>query len=219
MKHMRHFFSLFFLSLLISVASQAAVCDGIKGVSKNVGNKDANVSDVIISAGQTKEYVTSSNITLSQAEPVTVDQNGSITLVAGKSIQLLPGTKISAGGFMYASIVTKGKSGKHVKKEIRLVTLEENEKIEEQTSLSQAAALFSPFPSNRKGQLHAAAKENGSFGIYINKDLGIAQEQTHKLAAISADRFRSGFQPTIHNFINLPGYCNAYIDCRYTLRL
>ena len=219
MKNLRHTF-LFLFSLLLSAEMlQAGDCDSLKGVSQIIIRHDADMNSVVAGTGLTEETVAPAHLVLSESTPVTVDQNGSITLVAGKSIHFLPGTKISAGGFMYASIVQPGKTGRLQKKEVRLVTVEENEKLEEQVSLAQAATLLSPFPSNKKGQLHAATSENGSIDVYTNNNIGISQEQTFKLAAISVARLQANLQPIVHKFINLPGYCNNNVDCRYVLRL
>ncbi len=103
----------------------------------------------------------------------------------GKSIQLLPGTRISAGGFIYAPAESNIKEGKQHKKEIRLVTVEELKTIEEQASLSVAYTLFSPFPARTKGHLHAGDAEQGSFTTSANVLSGVAPEQQRKAAVES----------------------------------
>jgi hypothetical protein len=105
-----------------------------------------------------------------------------VKLVAGESIVLHPGTKISLGSFLYATIQPAVKSGKRQKKEVSLVTIEENQKIEEQASLTFAAALFSPFPSHRKGNLHAGDAENGSFTSSNYELSAVSPEQQRKVA-------------------------------------
>jgi hypothetical protein len=138
---------------------------------------------VTVSAGQAKNAEASANLTIAGANSqVNVEKVGTVTLVAGKSIVLHPGTKISAGSFLYASIEPAGKGGKHPKKGVRLVTVEENKKIEEQASLSYAVALFNPFPTHRKGILHAGDAENGSFTSSIYEITGVSPEQQRKVA-------------------------------------
>jgi hypothetical protein len=58
-------------------------------------------------------------------------------------------------------------------------------KIEEQASLAFAATLLSPFPSNRKGNLHAGDTENGSYSTAYNELSGISPEQQRKVAVES----------------------------------
>ena len=67
----------------------------------------------------------------------------------------------------------------------RLVTVEENRKIEEQASLSYAAMLFSPFPSLRKGVLHAGDTDNGSFTTSNHELSAVSPEQQRKEAVDS----------------------------------
>jgi hypothetical protein len=130
----------------------------------------------------------SSNLVVSgENNLIVVAKEGTVTLSAGKSISLLPGTKISAGGFLYASIDQISKNGKHRKKVVRLVTVEEKQKIEEQASLSVAYTLFSPFLSGNKGSLHAGDTENGSFKSLSGYLTGLSPEQQRKVAVDSRE--------------------------------
>jgi hypothetical protein len=107
-------------------------------------------------------------------------------VTSSKSILFRPGTRITAGGFLYASIDQPApKTGRHPKKAVILVTVEENMKIEEQASLSTAAAMFSPFPSRSRGHLHAGDTEEGSFTASNNTVSAVSPEQQRKVAVNS----------------------------------
>lgn len=193
--------------------------DSTVGSSKDALQQDANKSNIVINSGQSKVYCTSSNMTISGVKPVTTSQSGSITLVAGQSIQLLPGTKILAGGFMYASILSVEKHGKHSAKVTRLVTIEENEKIEEQLCYATSVSLINPFPVNRKGQLHAGEPADGSIVASNKSNVGLAQEQIRKLMATVFDRLPSFSQSSIQISGKSNNYSFPFIDYRYVLRL
>ena len=170
--------------------------------------------------GEVQNYQSTANLTISgENRPLIVEKDGEVNLTAGKSIILLPGTKISAGGFLYASIEPSVKSGKHQKKEIRLVTIEENEKIQEQASLSQAGILFSPFPKSVKGSLHAGDAEQGYFNISANILSAVAPEQHRKVALISLPLHEITRQQVFSNLTILPVTSTFRAETMRVLRL
>ena len=121
-----------------------------------------------------------------ESSKVSVDKEGTVTVTSSKSILFRPGTRITAGGFLYASIEQPAtKSGKHPKKVVILVTVEEKIKLEEQASLSTASALFSPFPSHSHGHLHAGDTEEGRFTSSNNTISAVSPEQQRKVAVNS----------------------------------
>jgi hypothetical protein len=158
---------------------------------------------VAVSTGQDQSAQASANLSISgENSKVSVTKEGTVSIVAGKSIILRPGTKVTYGGFLYASIEPVIKEGKHIKKQVKLVTVEENKQIESQKSLSFAYTLFSPFPNPRKGHLHAGDAEQGSFTSSVNDLSAVSPEQQRKVAIES--RLLSGVARTQLLFSNTP---------------
>jgi len=145
--------------------------------------QDAGNGTITVNAGQSKTSQASANISISgENNKVTVEKEGVVSLSAGKSIILHPGTRVTAGCFLYASIEPVAKTGKHKNKETRLVTIEEKKKIEEQATLAVAAILFSPFPVCSKGFLHAGDAENSSFYAGCNELSGVTSGEQRIVA-------------------------------------
>jgi hypothetical protein len=188
MKYFHWFKGLVFIALACSVTAQGSTVDVPSSDNNPSKDKIATVNNLSISSGQDQNNKVSSNLVVSgETNLVVVAKEGTVKLSAGKSISLLPGTKISAGGFLYASIDQVSKNGKHRKKEIRLVTVEEKQKIEEQASFRIAYTLFSPFPSRNKGYLHAGDAENGSFKSLSGNLAAVSPEQQRKVAVDSRE--------------------------------
>lgn len=186
MKYFHWFKGLVFIAFACSFTAQGSTVD-VPATSDNTAKgKTATVNNLSISSGQAQNNKVSSNLVVSgESNLIVVAKEGTVTLSAGKSISLLPGTKISAGGFLYASIDQVSKNGKHRKKVVRVVTVEEKQKIEEQASLSVAYTLFSPFLSRNKGSLHAGDAENGSYSSLSTTLSGVSTEQQWKVAVDS----------------------------------
>ena len=218
------YFSLFkrfmFIALICSFAAQGGNV-GSHASRKNLQNiKNSTVYNISVSAGQARNSQASANLTMSgENSKVSVEKEGTVTLVAGKSILLHPGTKISSGGFLYASIEPMPKSGKHQKKEVRIVTVEEKNKIEEQASLSTAYSLFSPFPTRNKGHLHTGDAENGSFTSSINDLSGVAPEQHRKVAVNSFNLTEITREQMVINYKPVPETYTFRAETMMVLRL
>jgi hypothetical protein len=141
---------------------------------------------VSVSAGHSQASEASANLTMAgMNSQVSVEKEGSVTLVAGESIVLRPGTKVSGGGFLYASIRPASHTGKPHKKGVKVVTVEEKKKIEEQESLETACEMFKPFPSKSRGFLHAGDADNGSYFASCHELFGVSPEQQRKVAGDS----------------------------------
>jgi hypothetical protein len=217
MKYFHWFKGFIFVALACSVNAQGSTVNAIS-TKENLPNSKGG--KVIVAAGEVQNYQSTANLTISgENRPLIVEKDGEVNLTAGKSIILLPGTKISAGGFLYASIEPSVKSGKHQKKEIRLVTIEENEKIQEQASLSQAGILFSPFPKSVKGSLHAGDAEQGYFNISANILSAVAPEQHRKVALISLPLHEITRQQVFSNLTILPVTSTFRAETMRVLRL
>lgn len=186
MKYIQRFKGLLFFALACSFTAQGSTDETVTRKNSPSDNSGNTSGSITVTAGQIQNIKAADNLTISgKTIPLTVESEGRVTLTAGKTILLLPGTKVSPGGFLYASIEPAVKSGKHQKKEIRLVTVEEKIKIEEQASLSQAYTLFSPFPSRNRGHLHAGDTEQGSFSASNSKLFAVSPEQQRKVAVTS----------------------------------
>ena len=186
MKYFHWYKGLALIALACSFMAHGSTVDTISARKTLSNSPNTKVGNVTVSAGQTQNYQAPANLTLSgESTQITVENDGRVILTAGKSIRILAGTTVSHGGFLYASIEPNVKSGKHHKKEIRLVTVEEKLKIEEQASLAVACVLFSPFPARNKGTLHAGDAENGSFSSSTNELSAVSPEQQRKVAVDS----------------------------------
>jgi hypothetical protein len=145
--------------------------------------QDAVKGSITVNAGQSKSNQASANISISgENSKITVEKEGVVSLSAGKSIVLHPGTRITAGCFLYATIEPLAKANKHKKKEVRLVTVEEKKKMDEQATLAVAATLFSPFPVCERGSLHSGDTENGSFYAGSNELSGVTSGEQRIVA-------------------------------------
>lgn len=210
MKYFHWFKGFVFIALACSVSAQGSTFFYLG--SENYHQKDEPVAGytISVSAGQVQNSQAAANLTMSgENSKVSVEKKGTVTLVAGKSIVLHPGTKISNGGFLYASIEPRAKLGKHQKKEVTLVTIEEKMKIEEQVCLGIAFNFFKPFPTSRCGHLHAGDAENGSFRTYNNELNAVAPEQQKKVAIESHVLPELSRQQMNVNF-NLLSYAYVY---------
>lgn len=181
--------------------------------------QNRTINDLSLKSDESVTIQTASTLVLSGEKPVNVDQNGSITLVSGKAIVLLPGTKISSGGFMYASITPAGKKGKHVKRVTKLVTVEENARLEEQATLAEAVSLFSPFPSAGKRQLSSPVSGGSSIVVNQNQNSALVNESNVKQFAVTATRLIIERVTNVHQDHGKTMYSSTFSDCRYVLRL
>jgi hypothetical protein len=205
--------------LMMVIGTEASDFDSVKGLKKSVLSNEVSLNNILVSSGQIQEYTSSSHLTLSGSDPVKVDANGSITLIAGKSIQLLPGTKVTVGGFMYASVLPHGKEAQRAKQKTRLVTIEENEKIEEEISLAGAAALISPFTTANKGELYSGSSSNGCIRPSVIVEACLGSEQSRNVVFSITDNYQI-FKSTV--ILNSFGRCKNYFshkECQYVLRL
>jgi hypothetical protein len=65
---------------------------------------------------------------------------------------------------------------------VKLVTVEEKKRIEEQDCFAMACDLFSPFPSRKKGLLDPVDAADGSYKSSRNELFGVTPEQQRKIA-------------------------------------
>jgi hypothetical protein len=179
----KRFKGLVVVALAFCVTAQGSSFINGDDVAKDRADGQSKEYNISVSSGQAQQSQSAATLSISgDNSKVSVGKEGTMKLVAGKSIKLLPGTKVTNGGFLYASIESKVKAGKHTKKEVSIVTIEENKRIEEQASLATACSLFSPFPSGKQGRLNAGDEKNGSFISSNSVIYGVTPEQQRKVA-------------------------------------
>jgi archaellum component FlaF (FlaF/FlaG flagellin family) len=212
-----------FIYTIILISCLATVSFGNRADSSFVSGsgdiQNRTVNDLSLKSDESVTIQTASTLVVSDEKPVNVNQNGSITLVSGKAIVLLPGTKISSGGFMYASINPDGKKGKQVKKITKLVTVEEHAKLEEQATLAEAVSLFSPFPSSSKRQLSNPYSGGNSIVVSSQQNSALVNESNVKQFAIPATRLIIERVTNVQQESGKTMFCSAFSECRYVLRL
>lgn len=173
--------------IMIALACSLLVKGGTSGISSvQTEPKEGQPSpeySISVSAQETGEAKADANLTISGGNSsVKVEKEGGVTLVAGKSILLRPGTRITHGGFLYASInqgsKTTGKKSAH-----KLVTIEEKRKLDEQACLATAYDLFRPFPFSVCGILMNDKEDTGQLIVTMNAASGVTPEQQRKIAA------------------------------------
>jgi hypothetical protein len=178
-----------FCALVICFILSAATFAAGKGDTAS-GTQDSKPSAVSLNdlnlTNRTETFVSQGSLVVSSEEPVSVGHNGAIKLVAGQSIILLPGTRISCGGFLYATI--QSKKSKSSGKLTKLVTIEEKERIEEQKALEHAATLLSPFPSESVKGVSPCGDESNSISAASVHQSGITTGNNNKISAITETR-------------------------------
>lgn len=220
MKYFHWFKGFIFIALACSVSVQGSIL-----VSFNPQNDLQNVGPsagytITVTAAQVQNSQAAAKLTISgENSKISVEKKGTVTLVAGNSIVFHPGTKVCNGGFLYASIEPRAKNGKHQKKGVKLVTVEENQKIEEQACLATAFELFKPFPSSGRGYLHAGDAEQGSFYASTNELSGITPEQQRKVAVDSRLLPEVARKQMVNNCIPVPVAYACRIETMRVLRL
>ncbi|MDP1622358.1 MAG: hypothetical protein Q8M08_08455 [Bacteroidales bacterium] len=175
-----------FIALAAIFPAGSSNVDSFSNESIPANSEKSAAGKMMVTAGQSGNYQATANLSITgEKSSVKAQKEGAVILSASGSILLLPGTRISSGAFLYASIKPVIKNGKHCKKEVRVVTVEEKKKIDEQTSMSTAAALFSPFLNHNKGTFIPNDTENGCFNAANNDLCAVAPEQQRKVAADS----------------------------------
>jgi len=204
MKCFHWFKGLVFIALACSVAAQGSTVYSSTSKSDPQTTEVSSAYSVSVTAGKVQNDQATANLTISgENSKVSADQAGTVKLVASESIVLRPGTRVTAGGFLYASIEPVTKNGKqHDKKMVVVVTVEEKMKIEAQASLAVAYAIFSPFPAPAKRHLHSGKAENGCFNSSSNELSAVSPEQPrkvavdcHNLAGVSRKQISTEFNP------------------------
>lgn len=140
-------------------------------------------------------------------------------VISQNSIQLLPGTRITAGGFIYASAVSRDKSGKSARKAMKLVTVEENEKIIEQRVLEISATLISPFLHSQVKHFSTDGSSDGNYSASVFSESALLQDPSRKLDAMAFQSFKPISVSTTHTFNTVADNIHNRIECRYVLRL
>jgi hypothetical protein len=221
MKYLNWFKGFVVIALACSVTAQGSTVDSSTSKSDPQTTEVSSAYSVSVTAGQLQNDQSTANLTISgENSRVSTNNAGTVKLVASESIVLRPGTRVTAGGFLYASIEPVSKSGKqHHKKVVVVVTVEEKMKMEAQASLAMAYTIFSPFPSPVSRHVHSGDAENGSFTSSINELSAVSPEQQRKVAVDS--RILTGFfhKQISTEFNTAPGAYSYRRDVMRVLRL
>jgi len=171
----------------ILLASAVTLPGGNSVYSQNqeepTGIQKSDAFSLSVSTGQSVDEQSRANVTLSGVNgKVKVESSNKVTIVAGKSITLKPGTRVSSGGFLYASIESPLKSRKHAKREMRIVTVEEKIKLDEQADLAKSCTRISPFLPGNKRTLFNGGSDRGTISSPTGDFMAISPEQQRKVA-------------------------------------
>lgn len=170
----------FFILTALAVLAAAGTSPLYAGVAGQ--ENEGLVYDISVSAGQEAGTPASATLTIAgESSKVSVEKQGSVTLTAGKSIILRPGTRVSAGGFLYASIEPASEAGQDKHHSARVVTVEEHQEILEQTALAFAHTRFSPFPSASRSHVSGEAGEQGSYTVAGSVPSAISPDHQRKV--------------------------------------
>ncbi|NQV01573.1 MAG: hypothetical protein HQ542_02930 [Bacteroidia bacterium] len=145
---------------------------------------DSVISNMTILSGEKKTVDARNNLIISgEDQPVTIKEGGSITITAGEKIILLPGTKVSAGGTLHASISAAEVAELQKKEKERPleVTREEQAKVEEHNRLEEAYNLFRPFATPVFASYHNEKKERESITLASTYLTGITCESQQRV--------------------------------------
>jgi hypothetical protein len=212
---MKKICTLVVFSILFAVAYAADKGDSSSGTLDQKPS-GINVNDLIVT-DRSETFVSQGSLVLSGEQPVSVGTNGAIKLVAGQSIILLPGTKISSGGFLYATI--QNPKGKHSGKVTKLVTIEEKEKIDEQKALEHATTLLSPFPTKSLTGVSPDSNDSKSIAASSIHQSGITSGNNNKINAVTDTKLV--ISQTFSNYDHSRGFTIADFvpPTRFVLRL
>ena len=111
MKYFNWFKGFVFLALACSVTAQGSTFNYTESESNPQTTDPSSAGySITVSTGKVVNTNASANLTISgENSKVSVEKEGTVTLVAGKSIVLHPGTKIKSGSFLYASMAQRQK--------------------------------------------------------------------------------------------------------------
>ena len=211
--------TIFVAAFMTAFAGMAGVKTPVADQSLSSVNDPQGITGTTSSASDQSVSENSSMLSLSGANPVTLSPNGSVTRVSGNNVRLLPGTKISSGGFVYAPAGHVEKTGKPNRREKRLVTVEEKEKIEARQAMEKAATLISPFLVNRKGQIKSGEPADGHFMSLTYNDMAVVQENQSKTAGYYAETSVTFLKVSLITYLNVPEFRLIRTNCPYVLRL
>jgi hypothetical protein len=167
--------------------------------------------------GKSEAFTSQGSLVLSDESPVSVGANGSMKLVSGKSIILLPGTKISGGGFLYATIHRS--KGSQSGKTTTLVTVEQKEMIDEQKALEHAATLLSPFASKSDNGFSARKDDDSSISATSVKQYGVTSGNNNKINAITETKSVVNLIFTSNNYLQELNITDFVPETIFVLRL
>lgn len=125
------------------------------------------LQNIAISAGQVTCFGASQTITLAgSGTTFTVQNGGSVNLVAGQNIQFLPGVAVLAGGYLYGRLSANGQycgTSKSTPGETFTNPATDTLPSMKQTTLT----WFRVFPNPTTGEVHIQLEEHGDPGMAV----------------------------------------------------
>jgi hypothetical protein len=164
---------------------------------------DTALKNLKVFQGQDYFYLANRILTVSGPDkPVIVRKGATLNLVSGQTIVFLPGTKVSSGGYLHATIITDaGERNMASRKMTRPSDLAKMANPDETISISEAQASCSPFARSSKGDFREKGNNDQSINALIPDVSGVVTEHNRKVAL--AGQSRNQFAPQhLFNFSN-----------------
>jgi len=182
----RTFYLLLLLIVVLAVPARAAVSDNSDSLRITGSSETADAQNIIVPGfhDATLSAIESGDAGL--LTPVTINNGGRMNLTSGQPIFLKPGTKVLAGGYLRAAVLTDAGERKSVeprykksKKPTRI------EKIAEPLIIAETLDAISPF-AKRSGRSVGEGNNNEErLNALISEVAGISPEQNRKQAVTS----------------------------------
>jgi len=151
---------------------------------------DTILKSLNLMAGQDQFYLANKNLTISGHEkPVIVRNGASLNLASGRSIVLLPGTKVISGGYLHATIISDvGERSVAARKMTRPSDLAKMENSNKTTIISETAVPCSPFAKSSKGDFREQGNDDQNFNALAADYSGVITEHNRKNAVVKQTR-------------------------------
>jgi hypothetical protein len=199
MKKFIHILSL--LTLVIAVSATASVpSDNIKSIDQVEtvavqGSAVDGLPDQTVAPGLSLDN--------GFQNPITVTDGGRMNLTSGESIVLKPGTRVIAGGYLRANILSDTRAQKssiHQYRKAKKTVGSEN--TVEPVIIAETQNTISPFARNSARAIRESSNNEESLNAIISDVSGISPEQNRKTLGYSTTRINF----TYNNITNLPKY-------------
>jgi hypothetical protein len=136
--------------------------------------------------------------------PITVTSGGRMNLTSSESIVLKPGTRVVAGGYLRANILSETRAQRSTIHQYRKTkkTLG-SENTVETVIIAETQNTISPFARNSARAIRESNDNEERFNAMISEASGISTEQNRKTSGYSTVQISF----THNSITNLPKYC------------